>query len=248
MNKLYILTCFALVLLTSCKQEKKDSSRESKLLSLIIGDPVDYGFKNTLLFPVGANYYPEINAKSTAYDEAKTYIKMGFTSNSSRGSMADTYAETEYSNTNEEDQDIRNILFYNKINGNSFPLLSDTLHILSFAIHNEFKKPLIFYRMVKNDINGDGKYNSKDAVIFCISNNEGKNLVAVTPDNEQFVNYFYYKETNVILVKTAIDANKDKIFNSHDETTFREVKLDSPALGREIFTKTLIEKLKSQLK
>ena len=248
MTKSLTYLLLTIILFTSCGRNPPPSN-ENKKSSLIIGDPVDYGFKNTLLFPVGANYNPNINkSEPTAYDQSNSDVKLRFSSNTSNGSMYDKEAKTEYSNPSEEDFDIQNILFYNKVSGETFPLLTDTLHILSFAIHNEFKNPLIFYRIAKRDIKGDGKYNSKDPVMFCISDSEGKNLVNVTPDDEQFVNYFYYKETNIILVKTAIDANKDKKFNSYDETTFREVKLDNPAVGREIFTQQLIDKLKLQLR
>lgn len=55
--------------------------------------------------------------------------------------------------------DITNLLFYDLVSGESYPLTEDSLHIISFALHKEFANPLIFYRIVKEDHNEDGLYN-----------------------------------------------------------------------------------------
>jgi hypothetical protein len=255
MHKL-ILPTIILTFFFGCSKPPKEPVSPP---SLVIGDPVDYGLKDLLLFPVGGNYNPPVTAATkTAYEESVKADRQNIafsknvatTETSGQGTymLYDKYASAEYMNQNENDIDIRNIIFYSKTNGESYPLHSDTFHILSFAIHHEFKTPLIFYRLVRKDLNADGKYNSNDPVMFCASNAEGKSLVMMTPEDEKFLSYSYYPETRTILVKTAIDSNHDKEFGMNDETNFREVKLDSPSLGREIFTKALIDQLKMQLK
>ncbi|MFI5172491.1 MAG: hypothetical protein ACHQFW_08875 [Chitinophagales bacterium] len=238
----------------SCSNKKSIEIINPENISLVIGNPVSYGLDSVLLFPVGGNYNPKINeaAKKVAItDQYADYnaetTGFGFSENSA-DNRYDRLASSEYYNERENEFDIRNILFYNKLSGTTYPLIKDTMHILSFSIHNEYKRPLIFYRIVKKDINGDKKFNSKDAVMLFISNNDGMNLVQVTPDNEQFFDYFYYSETNSILVKTAIDIDADKIFTTADETNFREVKLDIPAYGREIFSKGMKDSLKVWMK
>jgi hypothetical protein len=81
-----------------------------------------------------------------------------------------------------------------------------------------------------------------------VSDIYGKNLTQITPDNEQFVDYFYYPQTQTILIKTIIDADKDKNFTNFDETNFREMKIKEPAMGREIFKKSLKDSLRIQMK
>jgi len=176
------------------------------------------------MFPVGANYNPVVHENA---DEIAKLSKIGFTDNMS-SSLNDRWAEKEYININEQQFDIKNILFYNQRTGKTFALLKDTLHILSFAIHREFKKPLIFYRIVKTDINGDKKYNSDDAVMLYCSNLHGDSLTQLTPETERFLDYFYYSDTQMILAKTMIDGNRDSTFSSTDETNFREVNLLAP--------------------
>lgn len=242
----------ALFAMTSCKQ-KIPAVIPPQQISLVIGNPVNVGLKDVLLFPVGGNYNPKITAGAAQENSANSNgdlnnDNVSYLTKNGGSFKYDRSATDEYINAKEEAFDIRNLLFYNKLNGKTYPLATDSLHILSFAIHNEFKKPHIFFRIVKKDINGDKKFNSKDAVILFVSDPDGKNLVQITPENEQFFDYFYYPETQTILVKTAIDIDKSKTFTSQDETNFREMKLDSPAFGREIFTQGLKDSLRALMK
>ena len=243
----------SLLFFSSCTKNEKPKEAKSENVSLVIGNPLNYGMKNVLLFPVGGNYNPSITQgeKADGLKEELNKIdtkSISFFSRNDASNQMDKSASYEYMNTREEEFDIRNILFYDQMTRTTYPLVKDTIHILSFAIHNEFTKPLIFFRIVKKDINKDGKYNSKDAVMLYICDSNGKNLVQTTPDNEQFFDYFYYPETKSILTKTSIDIDKDSSFTEMDETNFREVLLDSPAFGREIFGKSLKDSLRMFMK
>jgi len=239
-----------LTLIVSCKSTPDVIPPDN--ISLVIGNPISYGLDSVLLFPVGGNYNPKITGDKLKEEDQdqNTNGKMpdaelsSYFKQNDANKKWDRHAQDEFINTREEDFDIRNLLFYHKVTGSTYPLTRDTLHILSFAIHNEYVKPMIFFRIVKKDINDDRKYNSKDAVMLFISDQNGRNLVQVTPENEQFFDYFYYPETKTILVKTAIDVDNDKAFTSRDETNFREVKLEAPAFGREIFTQGLKDSLR----
>ncbi len=209
------------------------------------------------MFPVGANYNPQIKEEEAKPGYNAPHVsKEGSVANNYSNNLSfkdnvenkiDSRATMEYINSSENDFDIRNILFYDKKTGQSRPLINDTLHILSFAIHKEFSRNLIFFRVVKHDVNKDKKYNSEDAVMLYVSDLDGKNFIQITPENEQFFDYFYYPETETILVKTALDIDKSKSFTSLDETNFREMKIKTPAMGREIFSKNLKDSLKNQM-
>jgi hypothetical protein len=97
---------------------------------------------------------------------------------------------------------------------------------------------------VKKDFNADSVFNSKDPVMLFISDIFGKNLTQVTPDNEQFVDYFYYADTQKILIKSSIDQDANKEFNAGDETNFRDMSILAPNMGREIFAKSLKDSLR----
>lgn len=259
-----IILPLALLLFASCRNLRPDPDEiagKPYAMALVIGNPIDYGEQGLLMFPIGANYNPKIEPKveketekvnealsSTATSKDSYNFKTtdnGFVENQSV--LWDSRANKEYVNQNEEDFDIRNILFYDKLSGSSYILSVDTMHVLSFSIHKEFDNPLIFYRVVKMDINKDGKYNSTDAVMLYVSDMEGKSFIQVTPSNEQFFDYFYYPETQSILIKTALDIDKDSKFTALDETNFREMRLSKPAFGKEIFTKSMKDSLKSQM-
>ncbi len=235
--------------LSSCT-EKVDKPVLKKNNSLIIGNPFDYGIASTLIFPVGSNYKPVVYESEEREKVAKSISDkstLNFVSNAS-SVMYDRTAEVEFKNSDEDKFDIRNILFYDLKTGETYPLVNDTLHILSFAMHKEFPKPLIFYRVVKNDYNNDSIFNSKDPVMLFISDLYGKGLKQITHANEQFVDYTYYKQTNTILIKTILDNDKDKDFTNFDETNFSEMKIQEPAMAREIFKKSLKDGLRNQLK
>lgn len=246
----FILAFVTATIFNSCSRKKITETKPKKDTALIIGNPFDYGMDNILIFPVGSNYKPIIYGDSRDDSDTKTlgneYEKLSFAVNSS--TLFDRNAEVEYKNTNEDKFDIRNILFYNNKTGITYPLVSDTLHILSFAMHKEFGKPLIFYRVVKKDNNKDSIFNSKDPVMLFISDMLGHNFTQITPSDEQYSDYDYYSRTQTILIKSIIDSDKDFNFSNFDETNFREMKINNPTMGREIFRKSLKDSLRQQLK
>jgi GH15 family glucan-1,4-alpha-glucosidase len=114
-------------------------------------------------------------------------------------------------------------------------------------LHKDYDNPLIFYRVVKNDNNKDSIFNKNDAVMLYVSDLYGKNFTQITPEDEHYVNYTLYSERKTILIKTIIDSDNDSSFTVVDETNFREMSLDKPAMGRSIFSNTLKDSLRSLL-
>lgn len=245
--------CISLIALSACGPSKEEKANQ--VPALVIGNPLDYGVQDILLFPVGVNYYqPQINEKPN--DEIRFDMDEGSTGNTSNGiafstrtkGLFDNNATMEYYNASEEDSDIRNILFYNLERKTTKPLLTDSLHILSFAIHREFERPCIFYRMVREDFNEDKKFNSSDPVMLYISNINGDSLIQITPDGQLFSEYFYYSKQQMLLVKTIVDMDQDKVFTKIDETNIIEVDLRDPKVGKEIFDPALKDQLRLLVK
>jgi len=253
------LSLFSLVLV-ACSEEKKEKPVE-KNTALIIGDPLDCGLDSLTLFPVGASYVPvvvepedridegeDLN-KNIALEEAQYSLRssdVSFATNQAAGNtyMWDSKAQVEYTNEKQGDLDIRNLLFYNLLTGESYPLVEDSIHILSFALHKEFERPLIFFRIVKEDYNKDGRYDGSDPVMLFVSNLDGTEFTQITPQTEHFVDYNLYAQTNSILIKTAIDSNKDLKFLTDDETNFRSMSLSNPKLAKNIFDDEMKDKLR----
>lgn len=254
MNPKLLFILAAASFLAACNDKKEESLTEAKKEvkrhvnsdALIIGNPMDCGIDNMLLFPVGANYSAQVfenNPQDVLNRQLANGKELSFTVNAS-STLYDRNATTEYINPMEDVFDIRNILFYSLTTGKSYPLVTDSIHILSFALHKELPKPMIFYRVVKRDFNADTLYNSQDPVLLFVSDLSGKGFTQITPDNEQFLNYFYYSKSQTLLIKTAIDSDKDSTFTNNDETNFREVVITNPSMGREIFSRTLKDSLR----
>ncbi len=219
--------------------------------SLIIGDPVDNILEGHLVFPIGSSYRPEIY---NPIEDNYRSLKFNYNATSMYKSEITTYdvsydnhATHEYVNDETSTFDISNILFYNQKTKESYTLTNDTVHILSFAIHKEYENPQILYRVVKSDYNQDSTFNSKDGVMLYSSSLDGKNFVQLTPSYQQYLKYFYYEESQTILVKTMIDADSTNSFDAFDETNFVLVDLKEPKLGTELFTDSTKNILKNQL-
>lgn len=250
--KITTAAILGLVLITSCAEEPKAPAPKTNDNALIIGDPLDCGLDSLTVFPVGCSYNPQIIEGEVELDEAlgnaqltnQAASKIKFSANTSYDAKYDRSATVEYINDNDNDFDIRNLVFYNLLSGESYPLVNDSIHILSFALHKEFELPLIFYRVVKEDYNEDEKFNSFDPVMLYVSNLDGSDFKQITPEDEYFIDYTLYKQTNSILIKTAIDSNKDKKYLVDDETNFRSMQLSEPKFAENIFNSAIKDTLR----
>ena len=254
-----LLYSLSACLFFSCAEEAKTRTEKVPVKSdaLIIGDPLDCGLDSLLIFPLGSSYYPEVinpDVINVVGEENASFegtygnsSNVAFSQNSN-SRLYDKSAAVEYVNDNAEDYDIRNLLFYDMFTQESYPLVLDSLHILSFALHKEYDRDLIFYRVVKKDFNEDMKYNSLDPVMLYVSDLDGRNFTQITPDDQHFLDYTYYKETQSIMIKTVLDSDKNKAFMSNDETSFSSMKIMEPAKAKEIFSDDLKKSLRSYLK
>ncbi|MBR9859776.1 hypothetical protein GYB22_03325 [bacterium] len=217
--------------------------------SLVIGDPVSYSLDDILIFPVGRSYSPDIIKKKipitpSSNQEKETIIILRSYYATDGAMMFDRTANAEFRNDLQLKSDIQNLIFYNKKTKKSYSLYYDSLHILSFAIHEDYKKPMIFYRIVKTDFNGDSMYTDEDAVVLYVSDLNGKNFKQITPDETYYDGYTEYLEDDMILVKTLRDLNGDSTFTALDETDYTEVDLIHPKFGESIFAEGLKDSLR----
>ncbi len=258
-NLLLITLAFPIFFACGEKESPRKPKTPVKSDALIIGDPLDCGLDSLLIFPLGSSYYPDVtepkvNENVDGLASARGYKgtlntrseQIVFAANTD--SYFDSNASVEYVNEKSEDYDIRNLLFYNMYTQESYPLVLDSLHILSFAVHKEYTRDLIFYRVVRNDFNDDKKYDNLDPVMLYISDLDGTNFTQITPDDQHFIDYTYYPETQSIIIKTMLDSDGNKEFLSNDETSFSSMKIMEPAKAKEIFSADLKKSLRSYLK
>jgi hypothetical protein len=255
--KYLLFPALYVTLLVSCSETKTERqvTKVEKSDALIIGDPIDCDLDSLLIFPLGSSYNPEVTNPQEELEDGTQVSGYNGTLNKNKVQLSantltlyDVQARVEYVNEQDDDYDIRNLLFYDMYSKETYPLMLDSLHILSFAVHKEYEHDMIFYRVVRNDFNDDEKYNSLDPVMLYISDLNGKNFTQITPEDQHFIDYTYYEETQSIMIKTVLDSDNNKAFLPNDETSFSSMSILEPAKAEEIFSDELKTTLRSYLK
>lgn len=139
-----------------------------------------------------------------------------------------------------------NFIFYNKQDGATHLLLNKKAIINSFdfletKLAGKTPTRLWLYRILEQDTNADKKLNFEDAIVGYISDLSGKNLVQITPNNTQILNWVIVPSQNALFIKIIKDSDNDKKFTQLDKTNFIRVNLEKPGMGIEIIS-DLIEK------
>lgn len=74
----------------------------------------------------------------------------------------------------------------------------------------------LYYTVVNDDYNQDGRLDSDDPVYLYYSNFDGTDLTLLTPKGFSLRNFEYIERSNVIMATLVKDANEDKEFDSND--------------------------------
>ncbi|MFN6561162.1 MAG: hypothetical protein RMY28_015420 [Nostoc sp. ChiSLP01] len=152
----------------------------------------------------------------------------------------------------ERSNNLYNIIFYNKQDGEAHLLLNKKAVINSFELLEvkAANKPITriwLYKIIDQDTNADKKINGDDAIVGYISDLSGKNLQQITPNNTQIINWILLPSQNAIFLKIIKDSNNDKKFNGEDNTNFVRVNLERPGIGTEIISDRLEQEIKSYI-
>ena len=258
-KKILIPAFFMITTFVSCS-EPEVKKEEEIIPQLVIGDPTSYGSDSLIMFPVGMTFVPVQNGDDSNYENDYATEEVINEANGNKSerynvkfsdgvNQANSYGDyTVYMNDQMGSVDIRNLIFYNQFTGESKKLFADKLHIISFSIHYEFgDAPIIMYDVVKNDYNQDSLFDRNDPVMLYVSDMSGNNFTQLTPEDETYLTYFYYRESGRLLLKVSKDGDENLKFDPYDQTIFREVDLKNPAMGVSLFGDDMIEDLKEQI-
>jgi len=152
----------------------------------------------------------------------------------------------------ERSNNLYNIIFYRKQDGEAHLLLNKKAVINSFELLEvkAANKPITrlwLYKIIDQDTNADKKINTNDAIVGYISDLSGKNLQQITPNNTQIINWVLLPSQNAIFLKIIKDSNNDQKFTGEDNTNFVRVNLDQPGIGTEIISDRLEQEIKSYI-
>jgi len=264
--KLPILYLLAAVLFFGCSNRNSKQS-EKKVSVLIIGEPIDYQNSSLMIFPVGNytgthKFYDDtensgpLKYKTIGFFTVNDVTVNGSISKEYSNACTDNYTDystvtksaNEYANYDQDKTDVKNLIFYNRKTEERYKLREEEMHITNFSFHSEFKKELMMYKIINHDYNNDSVFNNADGVILFISDKDGKNFIQVSPDSAQFIDYKFYDDTNMLLVRSLKDSNHDRKFDMNDEFLFTKVDLAKPGKGTELFDKNFTDNLRLMLK
>jgi hypothetical protein len=150
----------------------------------------------------------------------------------------------------ERNDQLYNIIFYRKQDGEAHTLLNKKAIISSFDLLEikAVNKPTTrvwLYKIIDQDTNTDKKLNNEDAIIGYLSDLSGKNLQQITPNNTKIISWVLVPGQNAIFLKILKDSDNDQKFTGKDKTNFVRVNLDKPAMGTEIISDQIEQEIKS---
>ena len=195
------------------------------------------------------NTKQNINYGDLIIKEQSDYVMIPVTSTEQNSNKDSNYG---LSRSSGRDYKIYNFIFYRKQDGETHLLLKKKAIINSFdfletKILGKTPTRLWLYKILEQDTNADKKLNFEDAIVGYISDLSGKNLVQVTPNNSQILNWVIIKSQNALFLKIIKDSDNDKKFTENDKTNFIRVNLDKPAMGTEIISEQIEQESKSYI-
>jgi hypothetical protein len=100
------------------------------------------------------------------------------------------------------------------------------------AMHNK----ALFYKVMSNDYNTDGRKDWKDPGVLWTSDVKGGNLRRVTAENEDLEDIQFFAKDGYALLRLTEDSNGDKTIDHKDTSTYY-VRLDlkTMTLGKKIY-------------
>jgi hypothetical protein len=148
-----------------------------------------------------------------------------------------------------------NLIFVNKLTGESRALLADNGYITSIYFpeknYNKEKDAVrptfMLIEMARYDTNNDGVINQIDASAGFIAALGGLKLTQVTPENAQMKAWYFDEKVRKLFIEIVRDINNDKKFNWDDPQTVLVVDLESPQMGREIVSEKIRNLIQKQL-
>jgi hypothetical protein len=151
-------------------------------------------------------------------------------------------------------EDCNNIIFYNKKTEDTHLLLQKPAIISRFYFpyyDKEYKGKKYWFILLgihEDDSNTDGYINGEDAEKVYAADLSGANMIQITPDNTQLMDWYIDGATNSILLKVRYDSNHDQNFNQYDDIEILKAQIGNFAQGRPIINNEIKENIQGILK
>lgn len=225
---------------------KTDDTRKQQIL--VYGDYMNLDSTNYILIPLGVKTVEDREERLLKNKSTEDYVSDEY--NTSYRSYKYNFYSLTFSNCN-------NIIFYNKKTEETHLLLQKPAVISEFYFpyyNKEYTAKKYWFLLLgihDEDTNADGYINDEDAERVFITNLSGENMIQITPDNSQLIDWYIDAATNNILMKVRIDANGDKKYTATDDIEILKSPISAPEVGKAIVGKDIkdsIRKILEQIK
>ena len=195
-----------------------ENAKDRKEKILVYGDYKDLDSTDYMLIPLGMK-----TLESQKRNNSKTSDITGTSASSEIEENPEGNQNYKYNFHSISFEDCNNIIFYNKKTEETHLLLQKPAIISEFYFpfpnkaYKGKKYSFLLLGVREDDTNADGYINDEDAEKIYTADLSGANMIQISPDNTQLVDWYIDSTTNNILLKVRFDNKKKKKFNYYDD-------------------------------
>ncbi len=136
-----------------------------------------------------------------------------------------------------------NFVFYNQQTNQYKSISEEDLYLTGIYTNYSLSCNLVFYLIVSEDSNKDGKKDSEDFLQLAFTDSEGNNFKVITSKQEHLLSWNYYPQDNYLIIRTLSDTNNDNMVNfTNDKLNIYKINL-SDLKTDNLFDENFVNKL-----
>ena len=214
----------------SKKEKIEDKDEEEKIHEKIVyGNPIILENSDLVLIPV--------TLTETDEDFFGRIKKEYFDNNRSFSPYSQNFSSFNI-------KDLHNVIFYNKVTEEEYPLIEKRELINNFYIPQKpskdtVKTNFIIFSTISDDYNKDGKIDKDDGETVFICDIEGKNKKQITDNNITLLKWEIDLKYDILFLIIKEDTDDNKKFTNADEIKILRTSISNPGIPVEIIRDSL---------
>ena len=229
--------------------DSTENAKDHKEKMLMYGDYMDLDSTDYMLIPLGMKNLESqkrMSSKMSAVRPASVEVP------ETEEKIVD-YETSKYNFYALAFGNCNNIIFYNKKSEETHLLLQKPAIISEFYFPYSYKNykwkkySFLLLGIREDDTNADGYINDEDAEKVYTADLSGANMIQITPDNTQLMDWSIDSTTNNVLLKVRFDSNKDQKFNDYDDTGILKTQIGNFSKGQPIINTEIKKNIQSIL-
>lgn len=212
------------------KKEKIEDKEEEEIKEKIVyGNPIILENSDLILIPV--------NLTETDEDFFGRIKKEYFDNDRSFSPYSQTFSSFSI-------KDMHNVIFYNKVTEEVYPLIEKRELINNFYIpqnpsKDTVKTNFIIFSTISDDYNKDGKIDKNDGETVFICDIDGKNKKQISDNNITLLKWEMDLKYDIIFLVLKEDTDDDNKFTNADEIKILRTSISNPGMPVEVVRDSL---------